>query len=1064
MYNLSANILTGDAAHYVVTPNAQQVMGEIVNAYQRGVHSFTIIGTYGTGKSSFLLAMEADMQHKNITPMLLTPQTLNQNAQYEIVNVVGDYAELATLLEDAIPCKEKGNVLDNLSSFYRQIETEGKLLVLVIDEFGKVLEHAAKNNPERELYFLQKLAELVNVSERKILLVTTLHQNFSAYANSLNSYQLNEWNKVKGRFQEVVFAEPVEQLLYLVSKQIGCSSSSHNGAELLRLAKQAGLTSDVLTEDVVSSIFPLEPFSAIVLTHIIQRYGQNERSLFSFLGQLEVDKGNARKELYHLAKVYDYAIRNFYSVIHDRNSNAIGWASIHVSIERAEGCTWSCVEDERAAVDLIKVIGLLNMFGKAGYQLSHDMLASYAKSAMAIENAGDILNILVRQHIIRFAVYKGCYILFEGTDIDIENELIKASSVVPRPVEWVNALRHYFNRRVTGVRASYYRTGTPRFFEFVLTSEMLDLQPEGDVDGFVQLLFPQKDDVVKLVQEQSNVDRRATVYAIFVNTKQIVDHLYEIDKLDYLLAHVLIDKSERAAIREIKNQRDYEIQTLNHVLADSLWGFQSNVVWVYNGEICEIHSQRDFNRLLSRVCDEVYFETPVINNELLNRHKLSSTVNSARVRYLDALMKNGSLPDLGFCTDTFPPEKAIYYSLLKDTGLHENGVFQQRPSSDGVLSLWNACEQFLKSTVAHPRNISELQKLLLSAPYKLKQGLLDVWLPTYLFVKRQDYALYDAESGRYIPEVETVLSQLLQKNIAKYEIKAFQIDGVNLAFFNQYRKFIHLSDNEGITSEKFVETIKPFFHFYNKQLGNYAKTTRKFGHISTLRFRDVLASAKDPEKAFFEDIPAALGFDRNSINKDEFIDNYCQTIQCAIRELRTCYSNLIDRIEAHIVAEFNLSSFEYPVYVKEIHNRLSRVKTHLLTDKQREFYLHVMTEFSDRMEWYQSICYSVLDCPLDRLHDEQEESLMDNLVYLLRTCEKYASISSLIENNEDDRVFAIDLISNTGTTIRNSTYRLPDKDRVRAQKLRLQLETILSGESNLDICVLLELLQQKMKE
>ncbi len=43
-----------------------------------------------------------------------------------------------------------------------------------------VLEHAAKNNPERELYFMQKLAEFVNVPSRNILLfLTTLHQNFN---------------------------------------------------------------------------------------------------------------------------------------------------------------------------------------------------------------------------------------------------------------------------------------------------------------------------------------------------------------------------------------------------------------------------------------------------------------------------------------------------------------------------------------------------------------------------------------------------------------------------------------------------------------------------------------------------------------------------------------------------------------------------------------------------------------------------------------------------------------------------------------------------------------------
>ncbi len=47
-------------------------------------------------------------------------------------------------------------------------------------------------------YFMQKLAEFVNVPSRKILLLTTLHQNFNAYSRKLNEVQKEEWTKVKG--------------------------------------------------------------------------------------------------------------------------------------------------------------------------------------------------------------------------------------------------------------------------------------------------------------------------------------------------------------------------------------------------------------------------------------------------------------------------------------------------------------------------------------------------------------------------------------------------------------------------------------------------------------------------------------------------------------------------------------------------------------------------------------------------------------------------------------------------------------------------------------------------
>ena len=156
---------------------------------------------------------------------------------------------------------------------------------------------------------------------------------------------------------------------------------------------------------------------------------------------------------------------------------------------------------------------------------------------------------------------------------------------------------------------------------------------------------------------------------------------------------------------------------------------------------------------LEKVCDEIYCETPVMNNALFNRHKLSSAITSARRSYLSNLIDHYTEDDLGFPEDKFPPEKTIYFSLLKNTGLHTNHDFADAPSDKGFLSVWSACENFLKSSENKARKISDLIKLLSSKPYKVKQGFLDFWIPTYLFIKRQDYALYDASRGAYIPNV-----------------------------------------------------------------------------------------------------------------------------------------------------------------------------------------------------------------------------------------------------------------------------------------------------------------------
>lgn len=78
---------------------------------------------------------------------------------------------------------------------------------------------------------MQTLAEFVNVPSRNVILITTLHQNFGTYAHKLSETQRNEWLKVKGRFKELVFVEPVEQLLFLAAKSLTKSKTIEDDAK-----------------------------------------------------------------------------------------------------------------------------------------------------------------------------------------------------------------------------------------------------------------------------------------------------------------------------------------------------------------------------------------------------------------------------------------------------------------------------------------------------------------------------------------------------------------------------------------------------------------------------------------------------------------------------------------------------------------------------------------------------------------------------------------------------------------------------------------------------------------
>lgn len=1048
-FNLSANIENGwDAnAQYVVTPNAMKATLAIVDGFHSGIHSFTVIGTYGTGKSSFLLALEHDLDSKNKKKYLLSnPKVLSDSKDFDILNIVGDYEDLCTLMARKLKVESSHtNVFDVLKERYDECQKLGKLLLIVIDEFGKILEHTAEKNPNKELYFLQKLAEFVNVSSRNILLITTLHQNFSAYGKKLSEEQKHEWTKVKGRFQEIVFVEPVEQIIFLAAKQNENLSvvDEEDLKPLQELAIKTCFVSDSYSYEASKKLWPLDPFSAYIITKAIQRYGQNERSLFTFLsakGRNSFSEYKAQKKLsYNLQMIYDYIENNFYSYLQDANADSMAWSGMRTAIERVEGHDWDNELDFCSALKIVKAIGLMNLFGTASFSLRIEDMATYAKLAMNVNNAESIIKQLVNLKIIRFASYKNRLLLFEGTDVNIEDELAKASLVIPKPINYIDEIWYFFTKRISIAKACYYHKGTPRYFKYNVLAEPEDIIIKEDIDGYIELLFSTDKNFITNVKQFSSQIDKAIVFVIFNNTSSIIEHIYNINKYDYLLQRVLIDKNDIVATREVNNLKEHEIELLNKVINEGLFSYNNSVTWIYKGEEQIVKSQRDFNRLLSAICDNVYDLTPIINNELFNKHKLSGNISAAKVKYFQALLENYDKVDLGFDKDKFPPEKTIYYSLLRNTGLHINGEFADAPSNKDIQTLWDACEDFLKSTRFKPRKLSELIKILSIQPYKIKNGVLEFWLPTYLFIKRQEYSIYGA-NGQYIPDFNMELFELMKKHLGEFKIKAYSVDGIKLAIFNQYRKFLNLDGNNEIKGEAFIETIKPFLFFYNHQLNEYAKHTKSLPHEETIRFREVLAHAKDPEKAFLEDLPKALGYTDDMLADENHVQNYCNIIQRAVCELRGAYNQLIDRLEDDLIERLGLRSRDYFEYIDEIRFRLSKVKQHLLNSRQKEFFQHAITQFDNRTEWFQSICYAALGLPLERLKDEQEARLHDDLIFLFRECEQKALLSESLN------------------------YKIDKTEEQRSLELEADIEAVLTGNNNLDVFTMMRILQKRINK
>ena len=387
---------------------------------------------------------------------------------------------------------------------------------------------------------------------------------------------------------------------------------------------------------------------------------------------------------------------------------------------------------------------------------------------------------------------------------------------------------------------------------------------------------------------------------------------------------------DKVAQKELNSILEHYIKLLNHYVLDNLYADNGNVIWYYKGVKRKIANRQKFNQLLSEVCEDVYPDTPIFKNELINKTKISGQISTARKNLVDQLLEDLDKENIGFDCAKFPPEKSIYLTLLRETGIHQinDGLgTMERPTDASLHALWDAGIAFLHSTKDKERNLTEFISVLSNRPFKLKQGFIDFWLPIFLLAKCHDFALFESDS--YIPEITDDILDLVNKRPGMFYVKAFDVVGIKLKLFNRYRVFLNQSENQQPNNKAFIQTIKPFLAFY-RELTEYSKNTNRLDK-KTMALRHVIANAKDPEKAFFEDFPTALGYSISELqNKPDKAEAFIKNLQKAIRELRTSYDGLLDRYESYFINEVIGIKSGFPAYKEVINKRYMGLKAHLL--------------------------------------------------------------------------------------------------------------------------------------
>jgi len=426
------------------------------------------------------------------------------------------------------------------------------------------------------------------------------------------------------------------------------------------------------------------------------------------------------------------------------------------------------------------------------------------------------------------------------------------------------------------------------------------------------------------------------------------------------------------------------------------------------------------------------------------------------------LVDNWDKENIGFEDKQFPPEKSIYLTLLRETGIHrpyKESYILGEPLDENIQQLWIECDLFLQSAKEERKSLSVLVEKLLKKPFKLKKGLIDFWLPIFLFIKRDDYALFSKEL--YIPTINDEVLELVASEPSDFDIKTFNIDGVKLELFNQYRSILNLSKEKVPTNKVFIETIRPFLNFY-KGLPEYSKKTQRLKK-ETLRLRDAIAHSKEPEKSFFVDFPEALGFDVSKLRRDPSqMSEYVKNLQSDIKELRSCFDFMVVRFEDYIKKNVIGQPLKFPDYKISLQNRYNNIKSHLLRQNQQVFYGRLSSALDDRVSWLDSIAHACIGKSLSAFDDIDETRLYDKFNQMIYELDNLTDINEQDVDIVNEDVYKLEITSFM-EGLNKSLIRLPKNKQIEVSQLQRKLEDTLGTDRLLNIATLAKILQKQIQ-
>lgn len=995
---------------YILTPVAASALTRICAGFHSSStqRAFRIAGDYGSGKSAFGLALaRVAAGQANTLPKEIRPCCGRNRLRPHVAT--GDHEPLGVTVLRAlgIPSTQGSrpstdDVLRRVQKSLAVAQSKGfKGVLLVIDELGKNLEFAAQNPESDDIFLLQRLAEeAARSGSVPLVIIVMLHQGVAAYASALDTTARKEWDKVAGRFEEIVYAQPLEQLVPLVSATLNVQLNllprtvTEEARQAMQNAVRAGIYGTSAASGLAQfgpKIFPFHPTVLPVLVRVMRKFGQNERSLFSFISAFEpmglqqhIQSTQPRLEPYRIYHLFEYVRQNLLPAINTSSSH-IHWSFVDSLLT---GTQLSSREEEQ----VFRTVALLTLLD------SPDLPPTPEFIHLALDDGGNhravskaISEMKERGLLCERGSTRALY-LWPHTSVNLDEAFARAQAATKSTADPIELLCKQLLAEQIVPRGHYFRSGTLRYAEvrFVPASglrHLLNHQPALNGKGpdlHLRVVLPatqaQFRESEKLVRERQNELREGLFIAVAQPPTNSIAALSDLLAWQWVQANTPALAGDRYAREEVTRQ----VARAERYFRERLAGLDNLEVpvgqpldWYSFGvEATRLKPGRELLQYLSGRCDQIYCKAPRVLNELINRRIPSAAAVAARTKLAEAMTTAPDKPLLGMDDSKRPPEMALYLSILKKGGFHAEteGEYAFRyPSAERdhcnlLPSMHRITELLQKPGIDAMVPVQDIFEGLSHPPYGVREGLLPFILAIYLAANHQRVALY--EDGTFLPEVKGDLFLRLLKEPQAFHLQYCEIEGVRADVFRRLLSLLKIAPRDAVKTDV-IDLVRPLTVFISREVPEYSRRTNTLS-ATAVALRRALLDARDPMRLVFTTLPEACGLP--PIGNDGLhapAEELASRLRRAIHEIQTAYPTLIHRLQTAIFAAFGIEEANGSAR-QTLTGRASQLAAVLTEPILKAFVLRVADVALDDRAWVESIANLLTRKSCERWLDSDE--------------------------------------------------------------------------------------------